>query len=74
MNWQSEREQSFYAELFQSCDSEGSGRISWAQAAELFRSTRLSQDILVQVGIVSWNASQMRLTSKDARGDERTWV
>lgn len=49
MNWQSEREQSFYAELFQSCDSEGSGRISWAQAAELFRSTRLSQDILVQV-------------------------
>lgn len=49
MNWQSDREQSYYAELFQSCDTEGTGRISWIQAAELFRSARLGQDVLLQV-------------------------
>ena len=49
MNWQSEREQRFYAELFQSCDTEGTGKISGIQAAELFRSARLGQDVLVQV-------------------------
>ena len=49
MNWQSEREQRYYAELFQSCDTEGTGKISGIQAAELFRSARLGQDVLVQV-------------------------
>lgn len=49
MNWQSEREQSYYAELFQSCDSEGTGKISGVQAAELFRTARLGPDVLMQV-------------------------
>ena len=53
MNWQSEREQSYYAELFQSCDIDGTGKITGTQAGELFRSSRLSQDILVQVGLVA---------------------
>uniref|UniRef100_A0A0B6ZHP9 RalBP1-associated Eps domain-containing protein 1 n=1 Tax=Arion vulgaris TaxID=1028688 RepID=A0A0B6ZHP9_9EUPU len=43
------REQQYYAELFQSCDTEGSGKISGPQASELFLSSGLSPDVLKQI-------------------------
>ena len=45
----SEREQSYYAELFQTCDTDGTGKFSWAQVADLFRSSGLTQDVLSEV-------------------------
>lgn len=45
----SEREQSYYAELFQTCDVDGTGKFSGGQVSELFRASGLTQDVLLQV-------------------------
>ena len=45
----SEKEQSYYAELFQSCDVEGTGKFSGLKVSELFRSSGLGQEVLQQV-------------------------
>ena len=42
-------EQAYYAELFQTCDVEGTGRISGTKASELFLASSLQQDALKQV-------------------------
>ncbi|WAR07409.1 REPS1-like protein [Mya arenaria] len=44
-----ELEQSVYAELFQTCDADGSGKISGGHAFELFRQSGLPHDVLQQV-------------------------
>lgn len=44
-----DKEQSYYAELFQTCDVDGTGKFSGGQVSELFRASGLSQDILIQV-------------------------
>ncbi|KAL4232733.1 RalBP1-associated Eps domain-containing protein 1 [Mactra antiquata] len=44
-----EREQAYYAELFQTCDVDGTGKFSGGQVAELFRGSGLTQEILVQI-------------------------
>lgn len=43
-------EQQYYAELFQTCDVEGTGRITGPKASELFLASSLNQDTLKQVG------------------------
>ncbi|XP_055888065.1 ralBP1-associated Eps domain-containing protein 1-like isoform X5 [Biomphalaria glabrata] len=48
MNLQS-REQQYYAELFQACDVEGSGKISGPKASELFMASGLNPEILKQI-------------------------
>lgn len=44
-----EREQQYYAELFQACDVEGSGKVTGLKASELFRASGLNPEILIQV-------------------------
>ncbi|KAL3881629.1 hypothetical protein ACJMK2_028044 [Sinanodonta woodiana] len=44
-----DQEQTYYGELFQSCDVDGSGKVSGAKASELFKTSGLTQEILVQV-------------------------
>ncbi|XP_059175043.1 ralBP1-associated Eps domain-containing protein 1-like isoform X8 [Physella acuta] len=43
------REQQYYAELFQACDAEGSGKITGQKASELFLASGLNPDILKQI-------------------------
>lgn len=43
------REQQYYAELFQACDVEGSGKITGPKATELFLASGVSSDILKQI-------------------------
>lgn len=43
-------EQQYYAELFQTCDVDGTGKITAQKASELFRASGLNQDALKQVG------------------------
>ncbi|KAK3098749.1 hypothetical protein FSP39_022716 [Pinctada imbricata] len=43
------QEQICYGELFQSCDSDGSGKVSGLRASELFLTSGLSQDVLLQI-------------------------
>ncbi|KAK3776483.1 hypothetical protein RRG08_023833 [Elysia crispata] len=43
------REQQYYAELFQACDVEGSGKITGPKATELFIASGVSPDILKQI-------------------------
>lgn len=45
----SDQEQRFYGELFQTCDSDVSGKISGIKALELFRASGLKQEALHQV-------------------------
>lgn len=45
----SEQEQIYYGELFQICDVDGSGKITGVKASELFLTSGLSQDLLLQV-------------------------
>ena len=45
-----EQEQTYYGELFQNCDIEGSGKVTGSKASDLFRLSGLSQDVLLQVG------------------------
>ncbi|XP_025097209.1 ralBP1-associated Eps domain-containing protein 1-like isoform X11 [Pomacea canaliculata] len=42
-------EQQYYAELFQTCDVEGTGRITGPKASELFLASSLNQDTLKQI-------------------------
>lgn len=42
-------EQAYYAELFQTCDVEGTGKITGMKASELFLASSLHQDALKQV-------------------------
>lgn len=49
----SEQEKQFYGELFQTCNSDGSGRISSVKAMEFFFTSGIHQDILSQVIITS---------------------
>ena len=49
----SEQEQQLYGELFQTCDVDGSGKITGIKAAELFRASGLSQDQLLQVTFIA---------------------
>ena len=42
-------EQAYYAELFQTCDVEGTGKITGMKASELFLASNLHQDALKQV-------------------------
>ncbi|XP_052244913.1 ralBP1-associated Eps domain-containing protein 1-like isoform X4 [Dreissena polymorpha] len=44
-----EQEQAVYGELFHSCDSDGTGKISGTQAGELFRYSGLTHDVLSQI-------------------------
>ena len=44
-----EIEQAYYAELFQTCDVEGTGKITSLKASELFLASSLHQDALKQV-------------------------
>ncbi|XP_035825555.1 ralBP1-associated Eps domain-containing protein 1 isoform X2 [Aplysia californica] len=44
-----DRELQYYAELFQACDVEGSGKITGPKASELFLASGLSPDILKQI-------------------------
>ncbi|XP_060589373.1 ralBP1-associated Eps domain-containing protein 1-like isoform X2 [Ruditapes philippinarum] len=44
-----EREQSYYGELFQTCDVDGTGKFSGGQVAELFRASGLTQEVLSQI-------------------------
>ncbi|GAB1597321.1 ralBP1-associated Eps domain-containing protein 1 isoform X2 [Argonauta hians] len=44
-----EQEQSYYGELFQNCDVEGSGRVTGSKALDLFRLSGLSQEHLQQI-------------------------
>ncbi|CAG5128012.1 unnamed protein product, partial [Candidula unifasciata] len=43
------KEQQYYAELFQACDSEGSGKVTGPKASELFLTSGLSPDVLIQI-------------------------
>ncbi|CAL1542658.1 unnamed protein product [Lymnaea stagnalis] len=43
------REQQYYAELFQACDVEGSGKITGPKASELFLASGLNPEILKQI-------------------------
>ncbi|XP_048240134.1 ralBP1-associated Eps domain-containing protein 1-like isoform X6 [Haliotis rufescens] len=45
----SDQEQRFYGELFQTCDSDVSGKISGIKALELFRASGLKQEALHQI-------------------------
>ncbi|OWF39702.1 RalBP1-associated Eps domain-containing protein 1 [Mizuhopecten yessoensis] len=45
----SQQEQICYGELFQTCDVDGTGRITGVRASDLFLSSGLSQDHLMQV-------------------------
>ena len=45
-----ELELAYYTELFQTCDVEGSGKISILKATELFIASGLPQEALKQVG------------------------
>lgn len=47
----SQQEQRNYGELFQLCDVDGTGRITGIKASELFLSSGLGQDALLQVNI-----------------------
>ncbi|KAK7480159.1 hypothetical protein BaRGS_00028544, partial [Batillaria attramentaria] len=42
-------EQQYYAELFQTCDVEGTGKITGMKASELFLASGLNQDALKQI-------------------------
>ncbi|KAL8581773.1 hypothetical protein ACOMHN_043191 [Nucella lapillus] len=44
-----EIEQAYYAELFQTCDVEGTGKITGLKASELFLASSLPQDVLKQI-------------------------
>lgn len=44
-----EQEQTYYGELFQNCDIDGSGKVTGSKASDLFRLSGLSQDVLLQV-------------------------
>lgn len=44
-----EQEQTYYGELFQNCDIDGSGKVTGSKASDLFRLSGLSQDVLLQI-------------------------
>lgn len=62
-----EQEQTYYGELFQNCDIDGSGKVTGSKASDLFRLSGLSQDVLLQVSAKNnWNTSMNCLISLSA--------
>lgn len=44
-----DQEQSYYGELFQTCDVDGSGKLTGGHVTELFRQSGLPPETLLQV-------------------------